>query len=104
MLPDSSQPTMRSLSACARVVRSGCLALGVLALLALPAQAAQRDVDADPIGDYYTDALNMLYANGWHDVSDLQLTGHIVHAVAVDKNGQSVRLAVDPRDHTIMPD
>jgi hypothetical protein len=84
------------------VSRPAVLALSVLALLALPAQAAVHRQSADPQGASYTDALNILYANGWHDVTDLNRTGNVVHAVAVGKNGQRTPVTVDLRAGTVL--
>jgi hypothetical protein len=90
-----------SLHSTARVLKPAILVAGLIALLALPAQAIPQRHD-DPTGNKYTEALNILYANGWHDVSDLQRNGDTVHAVAIGKDGQRVPVTVDLSAGTIL--
>jgi hypothetical protein len=103
MLANAIRPSACSRTARTHILKHGIFALGVLVLLALPAQAAVHRSSADPEGSTYTDALNILYANGWHDVSDLKRTGNVIHAVAIDKNGQRTPVTVDLSAGTVVP-
>lgn len=73
--------------------------IGVLAIATLPFQvlAAEHRYQADPNSTYYTDAPNILYACGWHNVSDSERAGDVVHVVALDQNGQQAAATVGLR-------
>jgi hypothetical protein len=58
--------------------------------------AAEHRYQADPNSTYYT-APNILYACGWHNVSDSERAGDVVHVVALDQNGQQAAATVGLR-------
>ncbi|MDB5402763.1 MAG: hypothetical protein QOD93_902 [Acetobacteraceae bacterium] len=86
------------------IAATGCIivGLGIATLLPVQASSARRYL-ADPEGSYYTEALNILYSNGWHDVSNLERTGDVVHAVAVHQTGQPTPVTVDLKARTVLP-
>lgn len=61
-------------------------------------RAEQRAVR---IGSLYTDALNTLYARGFHGVHQLSLQNGDVRAMAITPNGTRRPVTVEPETHQI---
>jgi hypothetical protein len=91
---------LRSIAAAAPVI----VVLAIVTLLPPGASAGGHRYQSDPEGSYYTEALNILYANGWHNVSNLERTGDVVHAVALGQNGQQAPVTVDLKSRTVLAD
>lgn len=56
----------------------------------------RREHRAERVGDMYTDALNTLYAHGFHGVHHLSMQNGAVMASAVTPNGARRQVVVHP--------
>jgi hypothetical protein len=65
------------------------------------ARHMRRTAHRDEIGDRITDALNILVANGYTNIQDIEPQGGQIVAV-VAQNGRNVRVAVDPQTRQIV--
>lgn len=84
-----------------QLIAASVFSAGVLLAGAATAQAENRapirGVSSAPawhqrgeaVGDMYTDALNTLYAHGFHAVHDLSMQDGTVQAIAVTPTGQA---------------
>lgn len=61
----------------------------------------RAEAHAVRVGTMYTDALNTLYAHGFHGVHHLSLQRGDVHAMAVTPNGHRRSVTVEPNTHQI---
>lgn len=76
----------------------------VMLAAAAPAMAADEGVTRGrntPAAMMLTEALNLLYAKGYHDPSNLTLEGNKVKATALDHDNKQVSLEIDPRAKTV---
>jgi hypothetical protein len=55
----------------------------------------------DPVGDRYTDALNILEANGYTGITDIVNNGKTYDAKATDPSNKPVSVTVDPSTGTV---
>lgn len=85
--------------------RTPCALFVASLLLPACALAAQhRNVDSKTAraDDHaYTDVLNTLYSQGWHDISGLTRDGGVARATAIDKDGHRRTVIVDPSAGTV---
>jgi hypothetical protein len=84
--------------------RNVLLGLAGAALFAVaPAMAAEQATHGrnTPEGMALTEALNLLYAKGYHDPSNLTYEGGKVKATALDHDNKQVSVEIDPRAKTV---
>jgi hypothetical protein len=71
--------------------------VGLLGLLAAGSALAQTPWQrTERVGDRYTTALNRLYSQGFHRVHGMWMQDGTVHAMTLNRQGQTTPANVDP--------
>ncbi len=91
-----------------RRVKCAALLLACLVCIGAAAHAAVKESYRVGLGSAsdaaFTTALNVLAANGWHDVNNLHRQGRYVRATTQTMDGRRETVLVDPDTGIILPD
>jgi hypothetical protein len=82
-------------------LRTVTLSLAAVALLFVSVPAWAQPTQGNSVANAYTNALNALYAHGWHAPRHLTLLNGEVHAVAMSRNGQRQPVVFHPGTDSI---